>query len=174
MATTTVEFLSDSSNRTLKIAGILPCHGGVQEEEEGEEQQFAGTPSYIVYAHRANSGLSWSSTWAGRALQQLREVSISNNVRSLLQRVRESSSREFWLLIVASSSLERIGDYCFDGSGVEEARIPDGVRELRDGCFKECKGLRRVNFGSLLSLERIGFQAFLRSLSYLLDHISEK
>ena len=34
MATTMVEFLSDSSNRTLKIAGILPRQSRVQEEEE--------------------------------------------------------------------------------------------------------------------------------------------
>ena len=39
MATTTVELLSDSSNRTLEIAGILPRHGSVQEEEEDEEEE---------------------------------------------------------------------------------------------------------------------------------------
>ena len=108
MATTTVELLSDSSNRTLEIAGILPRHGGLQEGEE-EAQQFTTTPIYIVYAHGANRGLCWSSTWMGRAFQQLREVSIPNN-----------------------------------------------VRELCDRCFYECKSLRRVNFGSSSSLERIG------------------
>ena len=117
MATTAVEFLSDSSNGTLKIAGILPLRGCVQEEEE---QQFARTPSYIVDTHRANSGLCWSSTWVGRAFQQLRHVSIPNN-----------------------------------------------IRELCDDCFKGCKSLRRVNFGSSSSLERIGFGAFPKSVSSL-------
>ena len=121
MATTTVEFLSDSSKRALKIAGILPRHGRVQEEEE-EVQQFAKTAIYIVYAHRANSGLCWSSTGVGRALQELREVSI-----------------------------------------------PNSVRKLCDGCFSGCESLRRVNFGSSSSLERIGFRAFPRSVSYLHD-----
>ena len=48
----------------------------------------------------------------------------------------------------SSSSLERIGDSCFDFSGVEEVSIPDGVRELRDRCFKGCESLRWMTFGS--------------------------
>ena len=60
----------------------------------------------------------------------------------------------------SSSSLEQIGHDCFEGSGVEEVSIPDGVHELCDGCFKWCKSLRCVTFGSSSSLERIGFQAF--------------
>ena len=54
------------------------------------------------------------------------------------------------------SSLERIGVECFQGSGVEEVSIPDGVRELCDRCFHWCESLRRVTFGSCSSLERIG------------------
>ena len=41
--------------------------------------------------------------------------------------------------------------------------IPDGVRELCDCCFKGCKSLRRVNFGSSSSLERIGDSCFASS-----------
>ena len=74
----------------------------------------------------------------------------------------------------SSSSLERIGACCFQGSGVEEESIPDGVRELGDGCFRECESLRRVTFGSSSSLERIGFRAFPRSVSYLYDSVSPK
>ena len=158
MATTTVEFPSDSSNRTLKIAGIFRRLGGVQEEEE--EQQFAGTPSYIAYAHTANSGLCWSSTLVDRALQQLREVSIPNNVRELCDCCFYECESLRRVTFGSSSSLERIGVSCFVGSGVEEVSIPDGVRELCDHCFYECKRLRRVNFGSSSSLERIGVGAF--------------
>ena len=70
----------------------------------------------------------------------------------------------------SSSSLERIGVECFEGSCVESVSIPDGVRELCDFCFYKCKSLRRVNFASSSSLERIGFQAFPRSVFYLRDH----
>ena len=65
----------------------------------------------------------------------------------------------------SSSSLGRIGDSCCEGSGVEEVSIPDGVRELCDGCVEGCKSLRRVNFGSSSSLEKIVFAAFSRSVS---------
>ena len=34
------------------------------------------------------------------------------------------------------SLLERMGVSCFEGSGVEEVSIPNGVRELCNGCFK--------------------------------------
>ena len=130
MATTVVEVLSNSSNRTLEIAGILPHHGRVQEEEE-EAQQFTKTPIYIVYAHRASSGLCWSSTWMGR-LQELREVSIPNSVSELCDRCFYKCKRLRRVTFGSSSSLKRIGVSCFWTSGVEEVSIPDGVRELCD------------------------------------------
>ena len=64
-----------------------------------------------------------------------------------------------------SSSLERIGVSCFEGAGVEDVSVPDGVRELCDGCFKWCLSLRRVAFGPSSSLERIGFDALPRSVA---------
>ena len=156
MATTAMEFLGDSANRTLKIAGILPRHGRVPEEEA---QQFTRTPMYLVYAHRANSGLCLSSTWAGR-LQELRDVSIPNNVCELCDGCFKGCKGLHRVMFGSSLSLERIGDSCFEESGVEEVSIPDGVRELCDGCFRGCKSLRRVNFGSSSSLERIGDTCF--------------
>ena len=159
MATTTVELLSDSSNRTLEIAGILPRHGGLQEGEE-EAQKFTRTPIYIVYAHGANRGLCWSSTWMGRAFQQLREVSIPNNVRELCDRCFIGCASLRRVNFGSCSSLERIGVECFEGSVVEDVSIPDGVRELCNRCFKKCKSLRRVNFGSSSSLERSGVSCF--------------
>ena len=160
MAATTVEFLSDSSNRrerTLEIAGILPCHDRVQ---EGEEQQFTRTPIYIVYAHRANSGLCLSSTWVDRALPHLRDVSIPNNVRELRDRCFYKCKSLRCVNFDSSRSLERIGVECFYCSGVKEVSIPDGLRELCEGCFSMCESLRRVNFSSSSSLERIGVSCF--------------
>ena len=40
---------------------------------------------------------------------------------------------------------------------------PDSVRELCNYCFRECKSLRRVMFGSSSSLEQIGAHCFDRS-----------
>ena len=159
MATTTVELLSDSSNRTLEIAGILPRHGGLQDGEE-EAQKFTRTPIYIVYAHGANRGLWWSSTWMGRAFQQLREVSIPNNVRELCDRCFSGCKSLCRVTFGSSSSLERIGVSCFGWSGVEDVSIPDGVRELCHHCFSGCESLRRVNFGSSSLLKRSGAVCF--------------
>ena len=53
----------------------------------------------------------------------------------------------FWL---ASYSLEPRSDIS----------VPDGVRELCDGCFKGCRRLQRVTFGPSSSLERIGVSCF--------------
>ena len=49
-------------------------------------------------------------------------------------------------------NLRRVSTPC----GLVEISIADSVRELCDGCFKWCKSLRRVTFGPLSSLERIG------------------
>ena len=43
---------------------------------------------------------------------------------------------------------------------IHEVSIPNNVRELCDGCFRGCVGLRRVTFGPSVSLERIGVSCF--------------
>ena len=92
-----------------------------------------------------------------------------------------------------SSSLERIGDEAFravvdeedsdeEFVGMEhielspralvEITIPDGVRELGDGCFRGCSSLHRVTFGPSSSLEQICFHEFPRiwaGLTRMLD-----
>ena len=166
MATTTVESLNDSSNQNLKIAGILSHHGRAPEEEEeeqGEEHQSARTLMYIVYSHKANSGLCWRSTCVGSAVQRLCDMSIPNNVRELCDRCFEECKSLRRVTFGSSSSLERIGVSCFARSGVEEASIPDSVCELCDHCFEQCKSLRRVTFGSSSSVERIGASCFAQS-----------
>ena len=57
--------------------------------------------------------------------------------------------------------LSRDCERCFSGYGIlSSVCIPDGVRELCDGCFKWCASLRRVTFGCLSSLEWIGSGCF--------------
>ena len=62
--------------------------------------------------------------------------------------------------IAEISKLERICAEAFCGTSFESFAIPDSVVELCEGCFKECKSLRRVTFGASSSLERIGVSCF--------------
>ena len=48
-------------------------------------------------------------------------------------------------------------------SYIRELFFPDGVREIKDGCFRGCCQLTRVFFGAHSSLERIGSDAFYES-----------
>ena len=43
---------------------------------------------------------------------------------------------------------------------LRDVSIPNNIRELHTYCFKGCKSLRRVSFGSSSSLERIGTSCF--------------
>ena len=60
---------------------------------------------------------------------------------------------------------ERSGVLCRDDwiaflGQILAVSIPNNVSELCEGCFKECKSLRRVTFGPSSSLERIGVSCF--------------
>ena len=131
MATTTVELLSDSSNRKLEIAGILSHHDRVP-----RGRQFTGAPMHVVYASRklASSGLCWSEMYAGCALEQLQDMSIPNHVRELCDRCFCWCNSLRRVTFGSSSALERIGVSCFWGSDIEEMSIPDGVREMGERC----------------------------------------
>ena len=54
-----------------------------------------------------------------------------------------------------SSPLKLIGKEAFHGCGVCEARIPDVVEELCEGCFSRCRRFSRVTFGESSSLKLI-------------------
>ena len=104
------------------------------------------------------------------------EISIPDSVRELCDGCFKGCSSLRRVTFGPSSSLERIGVEAFGAvrpegfgqstpCGLEEISIPDGVRELCDGCFKGCSSLRRVTFGPSSSLERIGFHALPRSVA---------
>ena len=93
------------------------------------------------------------------------ETSIPDGVHELCKDCFKGCESLRRVIFGPSSSLERIGVWCFRESGVEEVCVPDGVRELCDGCFKGCESLRRVTFGPSSSLERIGFHAFPRNVA---------
>ena len=42
------------------------------------------------------------------------------------------------------SQLERIGNNCFYGTGIEEFLAPQSLRGIGDGAFSDCKNLRRA------------------------------
>lgn len=55
-------------------------------------------------------------------------------------------------------SLEKIGDFCFSASGIEELVLPASVREVGANAFADCKWLKSVRLNE--GLERLGKSAF--------------
>ena len=90
----------------------------------------------------------------------LTEINIPDSVRELSDGCFQGCQNLYGVNISPSSSLERIGVSCFEGTPIEMISIPDGVRELCDCCFKGCRSLGYVEFGSSPCLERIGADAF--------------
>ena len=95
--------------------------------------------------------------------------SLSDSVRELCDGCFKGCSSLQRVTFGPSSSLERIGVEAFGPvqvgtkstpCGLEEIRIPDGVRELCDRCFKWCENLCRVTFGPSSSLEVISDSCF--------------
>ena len=90
----------------------------------------------------------------------LEQVSIPDSVRELGERCFCRCSNLRRVTFGLSSSLERIGAGCIEGTQVSEFHVPDGVRVLCDRCFYGCASLCCVTFGPSSSLERIGVEAF--------------
>ena len=98
------------------------------------------------------------------------EVSIPDRVRDLCDGCFKGCTRLCRVTFSPLSSLKRIGVEAFGsvrrqwGRSVScrlvEVNIPDSVHELGDDCFYRCSCLRRVIFGPLSSLERIGRWCF--------------
>ena len=76
-----------------------------------------------------------------------------------------------------SSSLKRIYDQAFRGSGPTEISIPDGVEELGHSCLCECElsQVSRPRFGEFSSLKMTGISVFYASgLKEILEGIPRK
>ena len=121
---------------------------------------------------RVTFGLSSSLELIGAGcieVTTVREFHVPDGVRVLCDRCFYGCASLCCITFGSSSSLERIGVEAFSGKviyiattscGITDITIPDGVRELCDQCFYCCSSLRRVTFGPLSKLERIGVQAF--------------
>ena len=48
------------------------------------------------------------------------------------------------MTFVEGSKLERIGEYCFDGSGIEEIKLPSTLREIGYHVFDKCDNLMTI------------------------------
>ena len=95
----------------------------------------------------SDSGVLWNVAVilaSDNQVQNEQQFAGPNTPNSIIYACRGDNLRS-----VTSSSLPHV-----------EMSIPDGVRELCDGCFKGLSGLRRVTFGPSSSLERIGVEAF--------------
>ena len=108
---------------------------------------------YLVRAKR--SGVLCLEGWFP-FFGQIQEVSIADNASELCDGCFKVCKSLRCVTFGSSSSLERIGVSCFQGTAIVEAAIPDGARELCDFAFYECKSLFCVKFGFASSLERIG------------------
>ena len=97
------------------------------------ECQYKSVPIYLVGAEIC--GVLCRNDWRA-FLGQICEVSIPNNVSELCEDCFKGCKGLQRVTFGPSSSLERIGAWCFEGSGVEEFAVPDSVRELCECCFK--------------------------------------
>ena len=85
-------------------------------------------PTYLVFRERQGV-----LCWNGSAnFWQLQEVSIPNTVRELCDQCFKGCENLRRVTFGSSSSLERIGVSCFNGTALDEVSIPDSVRELCD------------------------------------------
>ena len=48
------------------------------------------------------------------------------------------------VVLTEGSRLERIGNECFRGSGIEEMTLPGTLREIGTGVFYECDNLKTI------------------------------
>ena len=111
IASCTVEWLTDSSDTTLDITGIFSSDNHVQ-----HEQQVTGTPQYVVYVSKVDK-LRRVSTPC-----RLVEIRIPDSVRELCAGCFKGCSSLRRATFGPSSSLERIGVSCFEGTGVHVLR----------------------------------------------------
>ena len=58
--------------------------------------------------------------------------------------------------------MKRIGKRTFFQCPLVEIESPEGVEELSEECFSECKRLSDVGFGEAPSLKRVGDEVFYR------------
>ena len=76
--------------------------------------------------------------------QRCRERVISASVRSLGREAFCQCRSLRRMTIAEGSLLERIGERCFCGSGVEEIMLPAALREIGQDAFRQYKDLRTV------------------------------
>lgn len=88
-------------------------------------------------------------------------VILNEGLRELNDRAFGGSGlRRIALQGTANSSLEKIGNQCFEQTRITEITVPRGVIEIWDGAFLSCKRLKTVTFQSGSRLERIGKSCF--------------
>ena len=97
------------------------------------------------------------------------QLSIPDNFEELCEEYLSECKNLHCVTFGESSSLKRIGNGAFWGSGLREVHIPDSVEELCTKCFYECENLSRVTFGMSSSLKLIASEAFYRTLLTEID-----
>ena len=62
--------------------------------------------------------------------------------------------------IVVPDGTKKIGNYWFQGSGIESVEVPKSVREIGVDAFYKCENLRTVTFAFRSQLEKIWTGSF--------------
>lgn len=65
--------------------------------------------------------------------------------------------------LVIPDGVEEVGDYWFEGSGIESVVIPASVRTIGREAFCKCGSLKRVTFAEGSALESVGERCFWES-----------
>lgn len=84
----------------------------------------------------------------------LKRVVLPASLRVLGDSAFQDTKRLRHVTFREGSRLEKIGKYCFAGSGIEEFRAPPSLREIGAGAFELCENLKLVSLNE--GLETIG------------------
>ena len=60
--------------------------------------------------------------------------------------------------VIIRDGVEKIGEYVFEDTDVEEVVIPDSVKEIEPYAFRGCKSLKKLRFGNgLINIREYAF-----------------
>lgn len=90
----------------------------------------------------------------------MEKVIVSNSIRELedyafyrCQKLRE-------VVFESGSHLERIGEACFAGCGIESMCLPRSLRDIDIQAFDGCQSLSQLGFERMSKLRSVGRAAF--------------
>ena len=102
----------------------------------------------------------------GRILRVVRNPELVHVSLPSRLRVLEPGMFSYYFKLKAiqlPAGLQTIGKYCFYESGLTQITVPGSVREILEGAFRGCEGLKSVVFERDGRLELIGEECFFKT-----------